>query len=86
MEWVTRRCNGEDIVDVSPIGFIPKSGTINTGGLGDINMEELFSIPKDYWLEECQSVRQYYDEQLGEDLPQAILDELNALESRLNAL
>ena len=49
-------------------------------------MEELFSIPKDYWLEECQSVRQYYDEQLGEDLPQAILDELNALESRLSAL
>ncbi|XP_067052050.1 phosphoenolpyruvate carboxykinase, cytosolic [GTP]-like [Acropora muricata] len=85
LEWVTRRCNGEDIVDSSPIGFIPKSGTINTEGLGELDMEQLFSIPKDYWLEECKSVRQYYDEQLGEDLPQAIRDELDALETRLQA-
>ena len=48
-------------------------------------MKQLFSIPKEYWLEECQSVREYYDEQLGEDLPQAVMDELNALEKRLQA-
>lgn len=73
-------------MDSSPIGFIPKSGTINTEGLGQLDMEQLFSIPKDYWLEECKSVHQYYDEQLGEDLPQAIRDELNALETRLQAV
>lgn len=85
LEWVVRRCNGEDIVDPSPIGFIPKNDTINTEGLGHLDMKQLFSIPKDYWLEECQSLRQYYDEQLGEDLPQAISNELHALESRLKA-
>ena len=83
---MARRCDGEDIVDTSPIGFIPKNDTINTEGLGTLNMQELFSIPKDYWLDECQSLRQYYDEQLGEDLPQAVRDELDALVSRLNVL
>ncbi|KAJ7381504.1 Protein kinase C-like 1 [Desmophyllum pertusum] len=86
LEWVVRRCDGEDIADPSPIGFIPKNGTINTEGLGNLDMEKLFSIPKDYWLEECQSLRAYYDEQLGDDLPQAVQDELNALEQRLQAV
>ncbi|XP_020610165.1 phosphoenolpyruvate carboxykinase, cytosolic [GTP]-like [Orbicella faveolata] len=86
LEWVLRRCSGEDIADPSPIGFIPKSDTINTQGLEELDMEKLFSIPKDYWMEECQSLRKYYDEQLGEDLPQAVRDELNALEGRLQAV
>lgn len=48
-------------------------------------MEKLFDIPKDYWLEECQYLRKYYEDQLGADLPQAVRDELNALEERLKA-
>lgn len=85
LEWVLRRCDGEDIADPSPIGYIPKNGTINTEGLGKLDMKKLFSIPKDYWIEECRSLRKYYEEQLGEDLPQAVQDELNALEKRLAA-
>ncbi|PFX19618.1 phosphoenolpyruvate carboxykinase, cytosolic [GTP]-like [Stylophora pistillata] len=83
LEWVLRRCDGEDIAEPSPIGFIPKNDSINAEGLGELNMKELFSIPKDYWLEECRSLRQYYEEQLGDDLPNAVRDELNALEERL---
>lgn len=86
MEWVLRRCNGEDIADPSPIGFIPKKDTINIEGLEGLDMKKLFSIPKHYWMEECQSLRKYYDEQLGGDLPQAVCDELNALEKRLQAV
>lgn len=81
-----KRCSGEDIADPSPIGFIPKNDTINIEGLGGLDMKKLFSIPKDYWIEECQSLRKYYDEQLGEDLPQAVRDELNTLEERLKAV
>ena len=80
-----KRCNNEDVADVSPIGYVPKPGTINTEGLGELDMEKLFDVPKDYWLEECGNLRTYYDEQLGEDLPNAVLDELNALEERLKA-
>ena len=48
-------------------------------------MKELFSVPKEYWLEECKSLRTYYEEQLGDDLPEEIRNELNALEQRLQA-
>lgn len=85
LEWILKRCDGEDVADESSIGFIPKPDTINTEGLPPIDMEKLFEIPKDYWLEECNNLRTYYEEQLGEDLPQAVLDELNALEERLKA-
>ena len=85
LEWVLKRCDDEDVADVSPIGYIPKPGTINTDGLGKIDTEKLFEIPKDYWLEECENLRTYYDEQLGDDLPTAIRDELNALEERLKS-
>ena len=80
-----RRAEGEDVADVTPIGYIPKKGELNISGLGEIDMDQLFSIPKDYWLAEIGNLRTYYEEQVGEDLPQAILDELNALEKRLKA-
>ncbi|KAK3752023.1 hypothetical protein QZH41_009343 [Actinostola sp. cb2023] len=85
LEWVFRRAEGEDVADVTPIGYIPKKGELNISGLGEIDMDQLFSIPKDYWLAEIGNLRTYYEEQVGEDLPQAILDELNALEKRLKA-
>ena len=86
LEWVLKRCNDEDVADPTPIGYVPKPGTINTDGLDKpVDMEKLFAIPKDYWLEECESLRKYYEEQVGEDLPKEITDELNALVARLNA-
>lgn len=85
LEWVVKRCDNEDVADVTPIGYIPKHDSINLEGLGQIDMKKLFHIPKDYWLEECQYLRKYYEEQLGDDLPKAVQDELNALEERLKA-
>lgn len=71
------------------MGHVPKAGTINTSGLKEFDnpgqWEELFHIPKDYWLEELGSLRKYFDEQVGEDLPEAISNELTALEGRLKA-
>ena len=81
-----KRCDdNQDVSVASPIGYIPKPDAIDITGLGDIDMEKLLHIPKEYWLEECKRLREYYDEQLGDDLPQAVLDELNALEERLKA-
>lgn len=83
MDWVLKRCDGQDVADVKPIGYVPKSDAINIEGLGEIDMEKLLAIPKDYWLEECDNLRQYYEDQLGEDLPAKVMEELNALEERL---
>lgn len=86
LEWVLRRCDDEDVADVTPVGYIPKLDSINVDDLtAKLDMEKLFDIPKDYWLEECQYLRKYYENRLGADLPQAVRDELNALEERLKA-
>lgn len=74
------------MADVTPVTYIPKLDSINVDDLtAKLDMEKLFDIPKDYWLGECQYLRKYYEDQLGADLPQAVRDELNALEERLKA-
>lgn len=68
----------------TPIGLIPKAGSLNTNGLtSNLDYEQLFSIPKDFWLKECNEIRKYFIEQVGTDLPSKIDDELNSLERRL---
>ena len=49
-------------------------------------MEKLFDIPREYWIDEVERLRRYYDEQLGSDLPVAIEKELNDLEKRVKAI
>jgi phosphoenolpyruvate carboxykinase (GTP) len=83
IEWIMRRCNGEDIAEKSPIGWIPNKGSINMEGLGDINEDELFSVPKDYFLDDIQETRKYLDEQVGIDLPTVIKKELADQEERI---
>ena len=84
LEWIFRRCNGEDIAKETPIGLVPKEGSLNTEGLsGDIDMEELFRLPKDYWLKECSEIQKYFDEQIPQDLPEEIEEEVKALQDRL---
>lgn len=52
MDWVLRRCDDEPCHEKTPLGFVPAPGALNTGDLGDVNMKELFSIPKDFWMQE----------------------------------
>lgn len=86
LDWCFRRCNQEDIADNSPIGLIPKLNSINTDGLDKVDMEKLLDIPQEYWMEEVQRLRKYYDDQVGADVPEAVLNELNALEQRIKAM
>ena len=79
-----RRCSGEDIAVPSPIGLLPKPDALNLEGLGHIEMEELMSAPKDYWLEEVQAIRKYFSDQLSSEIPSKITQELDNLEARLN--
>ena len=47
-----------------------------------VNMKDLMSVPKDYWLGQLDDLEHYYKEQFGEDLPQRIWDEFHALKDR----
>ncbi|CAG5082727.1 Similar to Pepck: Phosphoenolpyruvate carboxykinase [GTP] (Drosophila melanogaster) [Cotesia congregata] len=86
LDWILRRVEGEDIARDSAIGFIPKDGTLNTEGLKDINLEELFKLPKDFWEKEVKELKEYFDAQVGKDLPVAISTELNNLEKNVAKL
>lgn len=84
LDWIVSRLDGEDVAEKSPIGYLPKTGTINTSNLEEpVDMDELFSVPKDFWSVETNVIQTYFDEQLGNDTPQQIQDELNKLKNRL---
>lgn len=55
LDWILRRCDNQDCAEKTPIGLVPKLGQINLSGLKDqVDMEELFSIPKEFWTEEVR--------------------------------
>lgn len=87
VDWVLRRCDGEkDISEESPVGLLPKKGSLNLEGLEEIDWEENFSTPKDYWVDDIAELRQYFEQQVGKSLPEEINVQLNKLEKRFQAL
>ncbi|XP_065367867.1 phosphoenolpyruvate carboxykinase [GTP]-like [Calliphora vicina] len=86
LQWVLRRCNGEECFVDSPIGQIPSEGQLNVEGLSGINVQELFSLPKDFWTQEVEDIRKYYETQVGADLPAEIYKELEQLKERIAAM
>ncbi|XP_014297793.1 phosphoenolpyruvate carboxykinase [GTP] [Microplitis demolitor] len=87
LDWILRRIEGEEIANESAIGLIPKKGTLNTAGLKDsVDFEELFRLPKDFWEKEARELREYFDAQVGSDLPAPILTELNNLEKNVSKI
>uniref|UniRef100_A0A1Q3FSE7 Phosphoenolpyruvate carboxykinase [GTP] n=1 Tax=Culex tarsalis TaxID=7177 RepID=A0A1Q3FSE7_CULTA len=87
LDWIYRRIEGEQCFQDTPIGRIPAPGTINLEGLNRrVDEKTLFSIPKQFWLKEVEEVKQYYDNQLPRDLPQAIGKEWQELKSRVEEM
>jgi len=86
LKWICERIDDQPVAQESAIGLVPTPGSLDIEGLGDLNMDELMSVPKDYWLEELDSLKQYYDEQLGEDLPQDLRYQYDQLKARIEDL
>jgi len=85
LDWIFRRCDGENIAVKSPIGYLPKENSIDLDGLTEkVDMEELFSTPSKFWTEEVAELRQYFSQQVGASLPQEITSQLDSLEKRFN--
>jgi phosphoenolpyruvate carboxykinase (GTP) len=84
LEWVFQRCAGEGDAQVTPIGNVPTPHAINTDGL-DVpkeDLEELLEVKADDWRAEIPSIEEHFAF-LGDRLPQALRDELDALRDRL---
>lgn len=70
IDWMCKRIKGEeDVADKTAIGYLPKKGSIDVSGLGDIKWDELFSVPKDYWVEDMAETKHFLETELGQDMP-----------------
>lgn len=85
LDWILRRIDGEDIAVESPIGLLPRFDSFNLDNMKDqVDMDQLFKLPKNFWLKEIEQLREYFDAQVGNDLPQAIRSELDSLASKVD--
>ena len=84
LKWIVERVSGKGEAVETPIGYLPASGAIDTSGLDvtDEQMEELLDVDVEEWLNEIDSIREHYA-RFEETLPEALSDELAALEARL---
>ena len=83
--WILDRCEGKADAVETAIGYVPKAEDINIEGL-DISIDtirELLSIDREHWLEDIDNIKAFY-EKIGDRVPATLLEELAALESRLN--
>lgn len=87
LDWILRRVDNEDCGKETAIGIVPKDNSLNLDGLNEeINLNELFDLPKEFWMEEAFSIEKYFKEQVGMDLPPRIEDELRTLKHNVNKM
>ena len=85
IDWMLRRCDGEDIAEPSPIGLLPKKGSLNLDGI-NTDWNKMFNLPKDYLLGDIEETRKFLQEQTGTDLPKEILNQLSKQEERIKTM
>ena len=83
VDWMLRRINNEDVARPSPIGLLPKPGSLDISGLSDLDLKELFSVPRDYWLEDVEETRTFFEKQVGSDLPEVVAQEVSDMKERI---
>ncbi len=68
----------------NPIGRFC-SGSIDLEGLDEpVDWDQLFQQPKDFWNTEAADIEKYFTDQFNEDLPDEMLQEIQALKKRIN--
>lgn len=84
LKWIFERVDGAPSAIETPIGYLPKQGSIDLQGLSlpAERMHALLHVDMGEWLDEVAEMRRYLA-QFGERLPKGIIDQLNSLEKRL---
>ena len=86
LDWIIKRCEGTVDADETAIGYLPKPEDINIEGLDGITTDtirDLLSIDTESWLADVQNIKEFYN-LVGDRVPDALWDELAALEARLS--
>mgnify|MGYP003072168756 FL=1 len=84
LEWIFDRTDGKAGAHETAIGYLPSIKDLNTSGLNVSNedVELLLDVNRDAWVNEAKSIEAHFAG-YGDKMPQALYDELNALEERL---
>ena len=84
LKWIFERLEGADNAVETPIGYVPKTGSIDIEGLSgiDINMPEILKVDKNEWLAEAELITTHYATFSGH-LPSELKDQFEALKGRL---
>lgn len=87
IDWMCRRIDGLNVAEESPVGYLPKKGSICLRGIqDDVEWDELFSLPKDYWQADIKETEQFLRDQVGDDLPSKLVDQINQQKVRISEL
>ena len=84
LKWIFERLEDSDNAVETPIGYVPKTGSIDIEGLNGIekNMPEILKVDKNEWLAETELISTHYTT-FGDHLPQELKDQFEALKARL---
>ncbi|HPM19480.1 MAG TPA: phosphoenolpyruvate carboxykinase (GTP) [Bacteroidales bacterium] len=85
LKWIFERIEGADNATETPVGLVPKPGSIDTSGLNEIekDMPEILKTDKNEWLTETELITTHYAT-FGDRLPEELKHQFEALKARLN--
>ncbi|XP_051562056.1 phosphoenolpyruvate carboxykinase, cytosolic [GTP] [Myxocyprinus asiaticus] len=87
LEWMFRRISGEAAAMPSAVGYVPASGALNVSGLREtVDLHELFNISTEFWTQEVDDIRAYFNREINDDLPTEMERQLELLEQRVRQL
>lgn len=87
LKWIVERVAGKADANETAIGYIPTKESLYLDGLDitDAQLDELLKIDKADWVAEVASIKEHYAN-YGEKMPKELLDQLAALEERVNKM
>ncbi len=84
LQWMFGRIDGSAGAVSTAVGLVPSAGALNLHGLPeDLDLAELFRVSADFWRQEVQDIRAYFQREVNEDLPEEMETQLELLERRL---
>jgi phosphoenolpyruvate carboxykinase (GTP) len=86
LKWILERCQGGGDAVETPIGYVPKPGSLDRTGLdvSEATMKELLTVDAAEWRGEIASMREFFAK-FGEKLPREMAAQVDSLEKRLGA-
>ena len=83
--WILDRCDDKVDAVLTPLGYVPKAEDIDITDLEGVTIEtirDLLDVDISAWLDDIKNIREFYGV-VGERVPKALYEELDALEKRL---